>query len=209
MANWRSHTAAVSLGLLVAACASAHETRPVRTATEQLLVSDAAEQAARQFSLSIPADCRVHVEPMGFRGEAAEAAVSALREAILARGARLSPDRESADVIVEVRLGALSLDQTNRVVGVPSLTVPISTTLNTARIPELSLYSRADRTGVAEFSAFAYEAATGRPVALAGRFTGVSRITSHKLFMIFSWGQQEARPVREGSRLRAPSFRWR
>jgi len=74
------------------------------------------------------------------------------------------------------------------------LTIPTSTNLTTATIPELSLYSRRDRTGVVEFRAFAHETLSGQPVTIATRVSGVSRVQSHKLFMIMTWGRQELRP---------------
>lgn len=179
----------------LAACATASETHPSRTATEQLLVSRAVERAAAQFSMALPTDARVYLDASALRGEGAEYAASAIREALLSQGNPLSATRGDADVVVEVRLGALSIDKTQRVVGIPRLTLPVSSNLSTATVPELSAYSRRDRTGVAEFSAFAYEAETGRPIALGARFSGTAKIRSHTMFMVFSWGDLEVRPA--------------
>jgi hypothetical protein len=111
-------------------------------------------------------------------------------------GARLSAPAE-ADVIVEIRLGALSVDQMSRVLGVPRLVLPVAPTLTTVTIPELPLYSRRDRTGVAEFSLFAYRAVTGELVGVATPVGwGVSRIRSHTALMVLSWGEQAAKPRR-------------
>ncbi|MFN3514771.1 MAG: DUF6655 family protein [Phenylobacterium sp.] len=189
-----AYLAVGSACLLLAACATATETHPSRTATEQLLISRAAERAAQQFALALDPDARVFVDTSTFRGEGADYASSAIREALLARGNRITLARSEADVIVELRLGALSIDKMQRVVGIPRLTLPVTQTLSTVTIPELSVYSRRDRTGVAEFSAFAYEAATGRPIALGGRMSGTAKIRSHTMLMIFSWGKQEVRP---------------
>ena len=181
-------------GSILAACASANETAPARTATEQLLVAHAAERAASEFSLALPADARVFLDTSNFRGEGSEYAASAVREALVSRGNRLSPTKADSDIVVEIRLGALSIDKMQRVVGIPRLTLPISSNLTNATIPELSDYSRRDRTGVAEFSAIAYDTHSGRPIALGARMAGTAKIRSHTLFMVFSWGQQEVRP---------------
>lgn len=178
----------------LAACATATETHPTRTATEQLLVSRAVERAAAEFSMALPSKARVYLDASAFRGEGSDYAASAVREALLAKGNPIATSRSDADVVVEVRLGALSIDKTQRVVGIPRLTVPISANFSTVTVPELSAYSRRDRTGVAEFSAFAYEAATGRPIALGARFSGTAKIRSHTMFMVFSWGDLEVRP---------------
>ncbi|MFC3077484.1 DUF6655 family protein [Phenylobacterium terrae] len=186
--------AAGPLCLGLAACATATETHPNRTATEQLLVSRAVERAAAEFSMALPSKARVYLDASAFRGEGSDYAASAVREALLAQGNPIATSRADADVVVEVRLGALSIDKTQRVVGIPRLTVPVSSNFSTVTVPELSAYSRRDRTGVAEFSAFAYEAATGRPIALGARFSGTAKIRSHTMFMVFSWGDLEVRP---------------
>lgn len=185
--------AVASLALL-SACATARETSPARTATEQLLVSHAAERAASQFSLALPKGARVFLDTTYFRGEGSEYAASAIREALISRGSTLAHTRDGSDVVVEIRLGALSIDNMQRIVGVPRLTLPISETFTMVTIPELSAYSRRDRTGVAEFSAFAYDTRTGAPIALGARVAGTAKIRSHTLLMVLPFGQQEVRP---------------
>ncbi len=185
--------AAASLTLLFS-CATPQETYPQRTATEQLLVAHAAERAAQEFSLKLPQGAKVFLDTSFFRGEGTDYAASALREAIAKNGYTLAPDKEKATVVVEIRVGALSTDRVNRVVGIPRLTVPVSSAMETIAVPELSIYSRRDRYGVAEFSAFAYDARSGTPIALGGRISGTTHIRSHTLFMIFSWGDQQVQP---------------
>lgn len=192
--------------LVLGSCATATETHPTRTASEQLLVSRAAERAASQFALALPAGARVFLDTSSFRGEGADYAASAVREALLSRGNPIATSRSAAEVVVEIRLGALSIDKTQRVIGIPRLTLPISPSFSTITVPELSAYSRKDRTGVAEFSAFAYDAVSGEPIALGARVAGVSRIRSHTMFMVFSWGAQEVRP---DDATNAPRRGWR
>ena len=62
---------------------------------------------------------------------------------------------------------------------------------------------RLDRAGVAEFSGFLYEAKTGAPLGAVLPMIGQYRIRSHKLFMIVTWGQQQAQPGR-----RNPGSSW-
>lgn len=181
---------AVALG----GCSSAVETLPGRTATEQLLLSHAADKAAVGFWSELKPGTSVFIEARNFNGEASDYALSALRQALLAQGGRLAPTRDKADVVCEIRQGALSMDQTNRVVGIPAITLPVTSNWNTIYVPEMSLYSRADRSGVAEFTAFAYDAKTGEPVAMGIRGEGSTQIRRHKLLMIFSWGDQTVRP---------------
>ncbi|MDP1616229.1 DUF6655 family protein [Phenylobacterium sp.] len=178
----------------VSACATAVQTRPGRTATEQLLVAHAAERAASDFRIEAPDGSLVFLDTVNFTGEWAPYAASALRQRILNSGLRLSPNRTEADVIVEVRMGALSIDQMSRVLGVPALTLPTGNNYSTFTVPELSLYSQAERSGVAEFSIFAYDARTGAAVPVAHRISGETQMRSHKFLMVMTWGKQEVKP---------------
>ena len=104
----------------------------------------------------------------------------------------------------ELSAGALSLEQMRRVFGLPDMRVPINDTFNVVSIPELSVYSRRDRIGVAEFSGFLYEPKTGAPLGAVLPMTGEFRIRSHKLLMIVAWGQQTVDPGE-----RTPGDSWR
>ena len=81
-----------------------------------------------------------------------------------------------------------------RVFGIPEMRIPINENFNVVSLPELSVYSNRDRAGVAEFSGFLYEAKTGAPLGAVLPMIGQYRIRSHKLFMIVTWGQQQAQP---------------
>lgn len=201
----RLHSALAVLALLgLSACASATETNPSRTATEQLLISRAADRAVEGLTLPIPAGSRVFVDEIYFRVENAPYAISAIRAALSEAGYAVVPTKAEADAVLEVRAGALSLEQMRRVVGLPDMRLPINETLNVVSIPELSIYSRRDRIGVAEFSGFLYEPRTGAPLGAVLPMTGEFRIRSHKVLMIVSWGQQTVNPGE-----RDPGDSWR
>lgn len=188
-------TAAVlTLAVTIGGCASSTETYPGRTATEQLLVARAADSAVEGLTLPIPQGSRVFVDDAYFQGEAARYAISAIRGALSEAGYSLSRERDAADVIFEIRAGALSLEQMRRVFGVPEMRIPINDTFNVVSMPELSVYSSRDRIGVAEFSGFLYHAKTGAPMGAVLPMIGRYRIRSHKAFMVVSWGQQQAQP---------------
>ena len=107
---------------------------------------------------------------------------------------------QSADVIIPT----LSLEQMRRVFGLPEMRIPINDSFNVVSVPELSVYSRRDRVGVAEFSGFLYEPTTGAPLGAITPMTGEFRIRSHKLLMIVAWGQQTIDPGE-----RDPGDSWR
>ncbi len=190
--------------LLLGACASTSETYPGRTATEQLLVARAADSAVEGLTLPVDKSARIFVDDAFFRAESAPYAVSAIRASLSSSGHALASTRDQADVVFEIRAGALSLEQMRRVFGVPEMRIPINDSFNVVSVPELSVYSRRDRVGVAEFSGFLYDARTGAPLGAVLPMTGQFRIRSHKLFMIFAWGQQRLDPGE-----RDPGDSWR
>ncbi len=196
--------AAASAVLMLAACASTSETNPSRTATEQLLLARAADRAVEGLSLPLPQGSRVFVDAAYFQAEHAAYAVSAVRAALSSAGYALAPAKAEADAVFELRAGALSLEQMRRVFGLPDMRVPINDSFNVVSVPELSLYSRRDRVGVAEFSGFLYDPASGAPLGAVAPMTGEFRLRSHKLLMIVTWGQQSIEPGQ-----REPGDSWR
>jgi hypothetical protein len=194
----------LALALLAGACASTSETYPSRTATEQLLVARAADRAVEGLILPIPTGTRVFVDDAYFRAENSPYAVSAIRSALSEAGYFLAASKGESEAVLELRAGALSLEQMRRVFGIPEMRIPINDTFNVVSVPELSVYSRRDRVGVAEFSAFLYEPKTGAPLGAVMPMTGEFRIRSHKLLMIVAWGQQSVEPGE-----RDPGDSWR
>ncbi|WP_435994242.1 DUF6655 family protein [Brevundimonas sp. LjRoot202] len=186
------------------ACASTTETHPSRTATEQLLVARAADRAVEGLILPVPRGTRVYVDDAYFRAENAPYAVSAIRGALSEAGYALASSKQEADAVLELRAGALSLEQMRRVFGIPEMRIPINDSFNVVSMPELSVYSRRDRIGVAEFSGFLYEPKTGAPLGAVMPMTGEYRLRSHKLLMIVAWGQQSIEPGQ-----RDPGDSWR
>lgn len=185
---------AAAAALALCGCVTATQTNPSRTATEQMLVAHAAEQAAAQFKLPFEPGTRIYLLAANFRGEGGDYAVSALRASFGRQKMVLVSRPEDAEIIIEVRMAALSIDETNRMVGMPAVTLPNMASLSIINFPELAVYARRDRTGVAEFLAFAYDARTGAPIAVDDHVSGFTRIRAHKALMVFSWGRRQVRP---------------
>jgi len=190
--------------MLLAACASTNESYTGRTATEQLLMSRAADRAVEGLKLPLAAGKKVFIDGTYFNADNPNYAISVIRQAVSQGGYALAARREDADAVLELRAGAFSLEQMRRVVGMPAIAVPVNDSFNVVSFPELSVYSRRDRVGVAEFSGFVYDAQTGAPIGAISPMIGEYRIRSHKLLMVVAWGQQQAEPGE-----RDPGVSWR
>src|SRR3954469_5206065 len=109
---------------LLAGCTTSRATAPLRTASEQLLLSAAADRAAAQLSLGIPKGTRIFVDTRYFQGYDDGYAIAAVRTQMLKNGLMLVDDRLQAEAVVQVSSGALSTDNKSLLIGIPQLTVP-------------------------------------------------------------------------------------
>jgi hypothetical protein len=115
----------VFMTLAVGACTTVRETNPPRTATEELLISTAADRAADRLSPAIPNGTKVFVDATYLDGTDAKYATATMRDRLLKLGAHLVVDRKSADMVVELRAGSLSIDEHSFLIGIPSFAVPV------------------------------------------------------------------------------------
>lgn len=193
--------AVLCLALAIAACSTRRESNPQRTATEQLLISAAAERAADRVKLDLPPDAKVFVDATNFEGLDGKYAVAAMRERILKLGAGLTADRDKADAVVEIRSGALSIDEQKILVGIPQFDVPIPLA-GAVGIPEIALFKKAERKGVAKFAGVGYSAKDGKLTGASGEQYGFSRETRWVVLLFFSWETGDYLPEDQ----RAPAF---
>jgi hypothetical protein len=152
-------------------CGTTRATDTARTATEQLLISDAIDRAVQSVNFATLAGQSVyldesHVEDVVDRNYL----VSTLRQHLLASGCALCETREDAEFIVEARAGAIGTDRNDLLFGVPSMNVPQILPLQPlpAAIPEIPVAKRRDQRGIAKIAVFAYHRETGRPVWQSG-----------------------------------------
>jgi hypothetical protein len=180
--------------ILLAGCTTARSTAPLRTATEQLLISTAADRAAQQLSLGIPTGTKVFIDSRYFQGYDDGYAVAAIRTQMLKSGLMVVDDRAQAEAVVMVSSGALSTDQNSLLIGVPQLTVPYLPAGNSVTVPEIALFKQAEEKGVAKFVATGYDAKTGKLLATTDPRYGFSHNTNHTVLLFFSWSTGDIIP---------------
>lgn len=180
----RHATAAATavLAVVVAGCGTTSE----RVASQQLLVSDAVDRAVAQIDFRVLAGRKVyvdnsfvqHVKSIGFVN--AEYVISSIRQHLIASGCLLQPKADTAEFVVEVRVGGLGTDSHEVLYGIPATN---ATTVASSLIPslpalppipEIAVLKRNSQLGVAKLAVFAYERESGRPVWISGISQGRS-----------------------------------
>jgi hypothetical protein len=156
---------------LTAGCGVTRSTDTTRTATEQLLISDAIDRAVQSVNLRPLAGQSVFLDDTKLSDTVDKNYyISTLRQQLLANGCELRDKKDEADFIVEARAGAIGTDRNDLLFGIPSMNVPQIPLVQPvpAAIPEIPFAKRKDQRGVAKIAIFAYHRATGMPVWQSG-----------------------------------------
>lgn len=159
----------------------------LRTATEQLLMSDAIDRAVAQVDFSALANQKVffdhkyiqnsrdpQVMMKGFGFVNSDYVVSSLRQQMVAAGLLLQDKLDDADYIIEARLGAIGTDNNEVLFGIPATNlfstaqVVMPTAPAIPAIPEIAFAKRNVLLGAAKIGVFAYHRETRSPVWQSG-----------------------------------------
>lgn len=170
--------------LLAGGCSTVRVTSPARTATEMFLISQAAEGAVAQLTVTPLRDQKVYLDTSHFVGPDSEFVAAEVRSHLLRDGVRLFNASEQADVIVELRSGALSIDRYESLFGIPALLAPAGAGAAagpagaaagesaTLIVPELAILKTIKQYGFASVAIVAYRRDTGELVGASGPFIG-------------------------------------
>lgn len=173
--TWRSGLIA-ALVLFAGGCG----TTTKRLATEQLLMSNAVDEAIDRIDFSSLQNQTVYldtsflkpVEGIGFVNS--DYIISSLRQKLTTAECRVQEDKENADIIVEPRVGALGTNGHEVTYGIPqtsaisTATAVLTHTPVLPPIPEIS-FGRSDaNSAVAKIIVYAFERESKRPVWQSG-----------------------------------------
>jgi len=174
-------------------CATIRVTDPPRTADEEFLLTEATRRSVAQLALDALRDRSIWIET-GYafsttqpfdrsflRDEVRQPSfeelfvIAELRARLLRSGVRLAQSRQAAQVILEVRIGAVSNNHEEFLLGIPATAVPgdVGGTLTVAT-PELAIYKKTTQRGFASVAFVAYWADSGELLTLSGPFVGRS-----------------------------------
>lgn len=202
----------LALAALTAGCGTMRLSDTSRTATEQLLLSDAIDRVVSNFDLRALAGKQIYLDTTYLKNTVdADYLVSSLRQHALASGCILKAKLEEADYVVEIRAGSVGTDRHDVLFGVPATNVPatVFTSGVPAQVPELPLLKRTDQRAVAKIAMFAYNRETGRPIWQSGI---VPVESSAKAVWVFGAGPFRRGHIHQGmdfagEKLNIPLFR--
>ena len=172
--------------LALAGCADTVVTNPARSATEQLLLSTSADRAVASIDFSAFAGKKVFLDATYFDSYDSKNAIGTIRDAVSSAGAFLTPTASAADILIEARSGALSIDYSQYLIGLPSSGVPIPLA-GTFNIPEVALFKDQKQKSTAKFALLAYQRANGEHFFSSGPMVGKSYNNYYKLLGFITW----------------------
>ncbi len=151
-----------------------------RTATEQLLMSDAIDQSIAKMDFGPLSGQKIYLDTTylrpipGYGFVNADYVISSLRQHLTAARCLIQEDRQQAEIIVEARLGTLATNGHDMIYGVPSTNnlaqaaASISGGGFVPPLPELSVARSTANSGHSKLAMFAYDRETRQPIWQSG-----------------------------------------
>jgi hypothetical protein len=167
--------AALILALFASGCGTVKTSGTIRTATEQLLLTNAWDSALQKVDFRDLAGVPVYLDTANVTAVDQGWVVSSLRQALLSQGVLLRQKPEQAQWIVEARVGAYGTDQSNWLLGISQTTIPPTVTgMPSGTVPEMPLIKKSDQKGVAKLAMFAYDRGSGKLVWESGTLLAIA-----------------------------------
>ncbi len=152
----------VSCVLIVCGCTTMKTTNTARSSTEQMLVSNAVDQALDKIVSSVlGAHCLLEEKYVDCVDKAY--VIGSFRHRLLQVGAQLVDKADDAAVVVEPRSGTVGTTNNETYVGIPEITLPGMLTL-----PEIRVATRSQQVGVAKLGVAAFDRKTRTALGVGG-----------------------------------------
>ncbi|MBT4865411.1 MAG: hypothetical protein HON53_09865 [Planctomycetaceae bacterium] len=166
MRCWQSFCV-LNLLLLVAGagCTTMKTTDTARTAKEQLLISNAVDQALDKIDFGAFSGRAVFLQDKYVDCIDKNYLLGSIRHRAFGVGARVVDKQEDADIVLEARVGSVGTDNAEMFIGVPKMNVPGPIPIS---VPEVRLLTRASQTGTAKIGLVAYDAKSMEPLGDGG-----------------------------------------
>jgi hypothetical protein len=172
--------------ICLSGCTQTGLTNPKRSATEQLLISTAADRALAQVDFSIVRGKKVYVDPTYYDSKDEDYVVGAIRDFVSTNEGLLVAKLDDADLIIEPRSGALSIDASSSLIGMPASAAPIPIA-GSVNLPEVALYKSEKQFSIAKIALLAYERDSHKHVASTGPKIGRANIKYYKILGLIGY----------------------
>jgi hypothetical protein len=140
----------------VGGCTTVKTSGTPRTATEQLLISNAVDQSLSRVDFSTFAGQKAFLEEKYMEGIDSKYVLASIRHRLILHGVKLVDKKDDSDVTVELRSGGIGTDLQEMYVGVPEITLP-----GMVSIPEVKLITKDGQSAAAKIGMVAYETKSG------------------------------------------------
>lgn len=176
-----------------------------RTATEQLLVSDAVDRSISEIDFASISGRDVYLDARFINAQVdVNYITSTLRQHMLASGCVIKDKPEDAEWVVEVRTGAVGTNRADLLFGLPATNLPTAAAgLPATSIPEIPFVKRTAQQGVCKLALFCYDRSTGQPVWQSG----VRQVASNaKDVWVFGAGPFQRGTIYDGTKFAGERF---
>lgn len=183
----------------ITGCGTAKLTNTSRTATEQMLLSDAMDRAVSQVNFSMLSGRKVFIndKPIA-KVTDSDYLLSIVRQHALASGCLLQEKEEEAEVILELRAGTSGTDQNDTMLGISEMTIPGFGTYSSTTIPEIAMAKRTIQKATVKIGIFAYTRVGRRPVWQSGNLVAESKAKNR---WVFGMGPYQTGDIYDSARL--------
>jgi len=191
------------LTALVTGCALEQEvSRTPRTAVEQVLLTQAIEQALVNLSIRLPEGVNVDVDATGLEGDRSRLGMTNadrgtinrpsrdivyIRDAVAAelgrRGYRVSVQGTESPYLVRVMAESFGTMQGTIFVGMP----PVQSVLIPFSLPELTLYKRQSQSGYVRLHMDVYDNRTGEFLGSTPKLIGRAYFNQYTVLVLATW----------------------
>jgi hypothetical protein len=165
--------------LVGAGCTQTGLTKPTRSGVEQLLISTAADQALGQADWSTFRGKKVFVDRSYYESADKDYVLGSIRDYVSINEGALMAKVEDADYVLEPRSGALSIDSSSSVIGVPASSAPIPFA-GAISLPEIALFKSEKQYSTAKLAILVYQRDSRAHVASSGPLIGRANIKYFK-----------------------------
>jgi hypothetical protein len=187
---------------LAVGCTSARTTNTARTAREQLLVSNAVDQALAKIDFTAFNGTKVYIDEKYLECVDKGYVVGSLRHRAMVNGARVVGKAEDADIVLELRSGAIGTDTADSFVGTPEIVLPGMLTL-----PEVRLITRNNQSAMAKIGLVAYDAKSQQLLGEGGVSSSMSHDNNWYVLGVGPYQNGELKSEIEETTVRQPGQR--